>query len=542
MREAGGRADPKCTACVSLTHHLPSLSAPLLCTMAAEAAGEAISAGSLPVVQQTPTQSCYKCHGSGKHSWKKGAPCPACKGAGHIPRSQRKRKRARSVKQFSSYLAPGPFPHAEVGQPGDIVAPTSSIETVDSGDTEVCFLTGNWKLLQGVNAHRYSTDDVVTAWVAQAVAGLAPGTPGTPQGTRHWWACRHAPGSADPPRVLDIGCGIGSVLHMLAWSLPQAVCVGLEAQESRHAMALRSAAYNVGSARVAQTCGWMGGGSSGEAATPPRITVVRGDLRDPAALPASAAFPLITGTPPYFDPATAPQTNRNETNACLSEVRGGIEVYCQAAARWLAPGGTFVVCNANLNRQRSFDAATAAGLRVVAVYDVIPRQGKPVLFFVMVCKRQGDSSGAAQGGAGSPPCAATESPLTGESTKRARVQGCAGGEEGKYAPPPWALEPAALAPGVCLARQAMEPPPNTSHEMCWEGTLDEPGPSQAVAPAVTLPLTGPAAESAALAKRLPQAAMHVPDGATQHIILVRDAKGQRTAQYSRLLRQMGKPG
>ncbi len=44
------------------------------------------------------------------------------------------------------------------------------------------------------------------------------------------------------PRVLDLGCGIGSVLCMLAWGLPAAQCVGVEAQPASVVRALRAGA------------------------------------------------------------------------------------------------------------------------------------------------------------------------------------------------------------------------------------------------------------------------------------------------------------
>ena len=421
------------------------------------------------------------------------------------------------MKTFASYLAPGPFPAAEVGEPGSVQAPSTTIPVVDDGSTEVCFLTGNWKLFQGLNAHRYSTDDVATAWVAFTAAGLSPGTPGMAAGTAA--ALCPPPLTLASPRILDIGCGIGSVLHMNAWCHPGSACVGLEAQASRAAQALRSARYNAGAASISDSAAWIGQTEG----VPPRLTVVNGDLRDAAALPQGAVFDLITGTPPYFDPTTAPQTNFNERNACLSEIRGGIEVYCKAAARWLAPNGTFVVCNANLNRQRSFEAAKAAGLVVTAVYDFIPRQGKPVLFFVLVARKLSASATPAL------------------SAVKAASQSQEGAAAPDYSPPSWALDAAALPDTVVLARSVVAPSGAQANAFCFEGTVDcgvDPI-APALSPAQAAAVAG---ESMVLAAKLPQAAMHVPESATHHVVVVRDGHGVRTPQYARLLRQMGKPG
>ena len=43
---------------------------------------------------------------------------------------------------------------------------------------------------------------------------------------------------------LDMGCGIGSVLLMLAWAVPKASCLGIEAQEERKRLAEKSIKYN----------------------------------------------------------------------------------------------------------------------------------------------------------------------------------------------------------------------------------------------------------------------------------------------------------
>jgi len=53
---------------------------------------------------------------------------------------------------------------------------------------DLCYLTGAWRILQRLDGHRWSLDDLVTAWVAAA-------------------ACRHTA----PRDVTDLGCGIGAV-------------------------------------------------------------------------------------------------------------------------------------------------------------------------------------------------------------------------------------------------------------------------------------------------------------------------------------------
>ena len=163
--------------------------------------------------------------------------------------------------------------------------------------------------------------------------------------------------------MLDLGCGLGSVLLMMAWRFPEADVTGIEAQADRAAMGRRSIAWN--------------GAES-------RCRILDGDLRDPNTLPQGTRFPLITGTPPYFPQGTGPKSEKTHAAACRFETRGGIEDYALAAARWLTPGGRFVVCTAALEAGRVVNAAREAGLKIIEHVDVVPREGKDVLVMVDV--------------------------------------------------------------------------------------------------------------------------------------------------------------
>ncbi|HJQ83408.1 MAG TPA: methyltransferase domain-containing protein, partial [Candidatus Binatia bacterium] len=162
---------------------------------------------------------------------------------------------------------------------------------------------------------------------------------------------------------LDLGCGIGAVLLLLAWRFPAARGHGIEAQAVSVELARRSLAWNGAGARCA---------------------VRLGDLRDPTVLPAGAVFDLVTGTPPYLRPGSATPSARLQRGPCHVAYRGGIEDYCVAAARCLAPRGRFVVCEAAAHAERVHAAATAAGLGVEGRLDVVPRAGKAALFSVHV--------------------------------------------------------------------------------------------------------------------------------------------------------------
>ena len=216
---------------------------------------------------------------------------------------------------------------------------------------DLCYLAGDWRILQRLDGQRWSLDDLVTAWCAAEETLAAP-----------------------PTSLLDLGCGIGAVLMLLAWRLPRARAVGIEAQAVSVDLARRSLAWNGAADRSA---------------------VVHGDLRDPAVLALGAAFDLVTGTPPYLRPGTATPSQRTQRGPAHLELRGGIEAYCLAAARWLAPGGRFVTCAATAQLRRVSEAATAAGLRVTRRLEVIPRAGKAALFSVHVMRRGPSASSPA---------------------------------------------------------------------------------------------------------------------------------------------------
>ena len=236
----------------------------------------------------------------------------------------------RAARRPAGWRAPGPPPAGPHGVRGP------------GPGEDLCYLAGDWRILQRLDGHRWSLDDLVTAWFAARLLEEPPA------GT-----------------ILDLGCGIGAVLMLLAWRFPATRAVGIEAQAMSVGLARRSLAWN---------------GATG------RCRVVLGDLRDPTLLP-PAAFDLVAGTPPYLRPGSATPPSRVQRGPCHLEMRGGIEDYCVAAARWMAPGGRFVVCQAAAQVERVLAAAASAGLGVEARLDVVPRAGKAALVSVYGMRR-----------------------------------------------------------------------------------------------------------------------------------------------------------
>ena len=176
---------------------------------------------------------------------------------------------------------------------------------------------GKWKIFQRQGGHRFSTDDVATAWVACKVISRLRG-----EGVR---VSRH----------LDLGCGLGSVLMMVGWRFPDLRSVGIEAQRLSFDLASRSLRYNGLTSRMA---------------------LFNADLRSRDVLSAETRFDIVTGTPPYFRAGEGALSSKVDQKACLFEFRGGVEDYVEAARDYLEDSGHFVVVESATGKER-FDRA-----------------------------------------------------------------------------------------------------------------------------------------------------------------------------------------
>ncbi len=247
----------------------------------------------------------------------------------------------RATRRPDGWIASGPQPRP----------PEDRDQLWPDAEEDLCWLCGDWRILQRTEGHRFSLDDLVTAHFAARIAGGPSAT-------------------TFPPRILDIGCGIGTVLLMMAWRFPRAHVLGVEAQEVSAGLARRSIAWN----GVSDRC-----------------QVVSGDLRDAALLSAAPLFDLVTGTPPYFPRGTGPESDQVQRGPCRFEHRGGIEDYCLAAVNRMALGSSFVACAAATQIDRVIAAAAGANLVVERLREVIPRAGKPPLVIVFSMRHRGEA-------------------------------------------------------------------------------------------------------------------------------------------------------
>jgi tRNA1Val (adenine37-N6)-methyltransferase len=225
------------------------------------------------------------------------------------------------VPQFKGWTIPGPVP------PGA----ARSVEV--PADESLDALSGHFRIYQLRKGHRFSTDDVLTAWY---------GTTWVPSARR----------------VLDLGSGIGSVAMIAAWRLPGARFTTIEAQDEGVRLARKSAEYN----------GLLD-----------RYEIRHGDFRGPNLLSAGERFDLVLGSPPYFPRGTGIEGEHPQKAACRFELRGDIRDYCAVASAHLDAGGVFACVFPEEQRARVEQGAAAAALAIVRSRGVIFREGEPPL-------------------------------------------------------------------------------------------------------------------------------------------------------------------
>lgn len=203
-------------------------------------------------------------------------------------------------------------------------------------------LTAAWSIFQRKKGHRHSTDDLLTGWYALAqveATGL----------------------SVD--RHLDLGTGIGTVGMLVLSGLPVATRLScIEAQP----ISFRFLRENLGANGITE-----------------RVDALFGDLRE---LDLARRFPLVTGSPPYFDVSAGIVPSDSQKAHARFELRGDVSDYARAARRHLEDGGLFVFCFPRAQKARALNAARAEGFAVTRHRDVVPREGLPPLFSLFACR------------------------------------------------------------------------------------------------------------------------------------------------------------
>ncbi|MGE3404427.1 MAG: tRNA1(Val) (adenine(37)-N6)-methyltransferase, partial [Vicinamibacterales bacterium] len=222
---------------------------------------------------------------------------------------------------FKGWAKPGPIPP---GATRDVDVPPD--ESLDA-------ISGHFRVFQLRGGHRFSTDDVLTAWYGTSWAPTAR-------------------------TILDLGSGIGSVGMIAAWRCPGARLVTVEAQEESVRLARKSAAYN---------------------GLDDRYEIRHADFREPPALRPDERFDLVLGSPPYFPLGTGIEGDHPQKVACRFELRGDIADYARVASAHLEPGGLFACVFPEEQRARVEAAARGAGLIIIRRRPIVFREGEEPL-------------------------------------------------------------------------------------------------------------------------------------------------------------------
>jgi tRNA1Val (adenine37-N6)-methyltransferase len=230
-------------------------------------------------------------------------------------------------------------------KPGPIAPGLGEALVVESHET-LDAISGHFRLFQLREGHRFSTDDVLTAWY----------------GTSWCPTARTA---------LDLGSGIGTVGMICAWRMPGTRFVSVEVQPVSVALARKSAKYN---------------------GLDDRYDIREGDFREAGVLRADERFDLVTGSPPYFPLEAGVQSEHPQRVACRFELRGTVADYCATAAAHMAPGGFFACVfpfeSSQLARVEA--GARASGLVIVRRRPVVFREGEPPLIGLFGLMRTDD--------------------------------------------------------------------------------------------------------------------------------------------------------
>jgi len=214
------------------------------------------------------------------------------------------------------------------------IADRAAVEHLVNSPVSIDGLVGPHCIFQRTKGHRHSNDDAFTAW----------------------YALQKAPNARS---VLDLGSGIGSVGISVLWGLgADATLTCVEAQDL---------SFNLLNANI--RCNALGS----------RVQAIHLDLRN---LDLPHRFPLVTASPPYFPPNTGVVPADNQKAYARFELRGDIGDYARTAKRHLTDDGVFVFCFPFQQKIRAVQLVTAEGFGIVSVRDIVPHQGKAVLFSV----------------------------------------------------------------------------------------------------------------------------------------------------------------
>mmetsp|Transcript_10485 Transcript_10485/g.10552 ORF Transcript_10485/g.10552 Transcript_10485/m.10552 type:complete len:397 (+) Transcript_10485:87-1277(+) len=205
---------------------------------------------------------------------------------------------------------------------------------------------GDWKYWYRRSGMLTSTDDIITAYVAQNI-----------------YRANIKDTSSEVKLYVELGCGVGSILWLVAYNLQPVLSIGIEAQHESAMMSLRTLKELPIDAPDIQI--WH------------RDIRTLGDtfLASPKYSSSSLTgqCDLITANPPYSRCGTGTLPKDTQKMFSHFELRGGVEDYMLQASKLLRPSGRLVLCywTKHQGDRRVRDAAELSGLYVASSTEVM---------------------------------------------------------------------------------------------------------------------------------------------------------------------------
>ncbi|MBM4311605.1 MAG: hypothetical protein FJ119_11770 [Deltaproteobacteria bacterium] len=201
-------------------------------------------------------------------------------------------------------------------------------------------ISGGLVIYQPEQGQRYTTDDVLVAWLAVRELREDP---------------------LNVPSFLELGCGLCAVSMIFLWCRRELSGIGIEVAGKRLACARASLAAN-----------HLGH----------RFKLINADMRS---LRLKARYSFIMSSPPYYEFREGPLSPDPDRARVRFETKGCIEDYFQAAAAHAALNARFITVYPARFKERVSSAARASGFFIRRSIDIIPRAGKPALFTLFSC-------------------------------------------------------------------------------------------------------------------------------------------------------------
>ena len=195
-------------------------------------------------------------------------------------------------------------------------------------------LSGNYIIYQPEKGQRYSTDDMLVAWLAVKSAKRL---------------------LMLPHRFLDLGSGLCSVPMIFLWAFPVAEGCGIEISHNRYMLGTKSLEAN------GLSC---------------RFKLIHADIRKKFL---DEKFDIVTSSPPYYKKNEGLVSTDNDKAGVRFELNGNISDYFKSASHHIKKDGFFITVYPFQYAERVFDASEKHNFCCDLRVDVIPKKTKPPL-------------------------------------------------------------------------------------------------------------------------------------------------------------------